>query len=67
MCIRYRADGSRDSDEDAVIRLAAKLLGVTDVESAVARKSAQGKSWTKVIFIKPDDKSTGIHVKNSKR
>ena len=38
------ADGSRDSEEDAVIRLAAKLLGVTDVESAVARKSAQGKS-----------------------
>ena len=38
------ADGSRDSEEDAVIRLAAKLLGVTDVESAVARKTAQGKS-----------------------
>ena len=35
------ADGARDSQEDAIIRLAAKLLGVTDVQSAEARKSAQ--------------------------
>ncbi len=32
------ADGHRSADEDAVIRLAAKLLGVTDRESAVARQ-----------------------------
>ena len=35
------ADGARDSQEDSIIRLAAKLLGVTDVQSAEARKSAQ--------------------------
>ena len=32
------ADGRRTADEDAVIRLTAKLLGVTDRESAVARQ-----------------------------
>lgn len=32
------ADGHRSPDEDAVIRLTAKLLGVTDRESAVARQ-----------------------------
>ena len=35
------ADGARDSQEDAILRLAAKLLGVIDVQSAEARKSAQ--------------------------
>ena len=40
------ADGTRDSEEDAIIRLAAQLLGVTDVESAVARKSAQASPKT---------------------
>ena len=34
------ADGSRDSDEDAEIRLAASLLGVTDRDSALARQRA---------------------------
>lgn len=32
------ADSRRTADEDAVIRLTAKLLGVTDRESAVARQ-----------------------------
>ena len=41
------ADGTRDSEEDAIIRLAAQLLGVTDVESAVARKSAQASQKRK--------------------
>ena len=40
------ADGARDSEEDAIIRLAAQLLGVTDVESAVARQSAQDSPKT---------------------
>ena len=41
------ADGARDSHEDAVIRLAAKLLGVTDVQSAEARKNAQASQKRK--------------------
>ena len=41
------ADGARDSQEDAIIRLAAKLLGVTDVESAEARKSVQTRETGK--------------------
>ena len=41
------ADGARDSQEDAIIRLAANLLGVTDVESAEARKSAQTRETGK--------------------
>ena len=41
------ADGARDSQEDAIIRLAAKLLGVTDVQSAEARKSAQASQTGK--------------------
>ncbi len=32
------ADGSRDAEEDALIRLAANLLGVNDVDSAKARQ-----------------------------
>ena len=36
------ADGSRDDAEDAIVRLAAKLLGVNDVDSARARQRAQG-------------------------
>ena len=32
------ADGSRDADEDALIRLAANLLGVNDRDSALARQ-----------------------------
>ncbi|WP_338548556.1 TerB family tellurite resistance protein [Roseovarius phycicola] len=32
------ADGARDAEEDALIRLAASLLGVNDVDSAKARQ-----------------------------
>ncbi len=35
------ADGERSATEDSVIRLTAKLLGVTDRESAVARQDIQ--------------------------
>ena len=41
------ADDARDSQEDAIIRLAAQLLGVTDVQSAEARKSAQASQKRK--------------------
>ncbi len=32
------ADGERDAEEDALLRLVANLLGISDVESASARK-----------------------------
>jgi len=32
------ADGQRDAEEDAVVRLAASLLGVSDVDTAKARQ-----------------------------
>ncbi len=32
------ADGARDQDEDALVRLVANLLGVSDRDSALARK-----------------------------
>ena len=32
------ADGNRDAEEDALLRLAVSLLGVTDVDSASARR-----------------------------
>ncbi|MDB6452054.1 tellurite resistance TerB family protein [Falsirhodobacter sp. 20TX0035] len=35
------ADGGRDAVEDQLIRLVAKLLGVTDQESALARQKVQ--------------------------
>ncbi|WP_299360323.1 TerB family tellurite resistance protein [uncultured Paracoccus sp.] len=35
------ADGDRSASEDAMIRLAANLLGVTDRESAVARQEVE--------------------------
>jgi uncharacterized tellurite resistance protein B-like protein len=35
------ADGQRDADEDRMMRLVANLLGLTDVESALARKRAE--------------------------
>ena len=35
------ADGARDAGEDAILRLAASLLGVSDVDSARARQRAQ--------------------------
>ncbi|MGR3758972.1 tellurite resistance TerB family protein [Roseobacteraceae bacterium NS-SX3] len=35
------ADGRRDVNEDALLRLAASLLGVSDVESAKARQRAE--------------------------
>lgn len=37
------ADGQRDADEDRVLRLVSGLLGLTDVESALARRRAEGK------------------------
>ena len=33
------ADGNRDAEEDALLRLVVSLLGVTDVDSASARRS----------------------------
>ena len=36
------ADGERDDAEDAILRLAASLLGVNDRDSALARQRAQG-------------------------
>ncbi|EEW57679.1 conserved hypothetical protein [Ruegeria sp. TrichCH4B] len=38
------ADGKRDAEEDALIRLAANLLGVNDVDSAMARKRAESRA-----------------------
>jgi uncharacterized tellurite resistance protein B-like protein len=35
------ADGERDSSEDALLRLASNLLGVSDVESAKARQRVE--------------------------
>lgn len=37
------SDGERDAEEDALIRLAANLLGVNDVDSAKARQRAEPK------------------------
>ena len=36
------ADGVRDQDEDALLRLVANFLGVTDQDSAIARRRAAG-------------------------
>ncbi|MRU13886.1 TerB family tellurite resistance protein [Roseovarius sp. A21] len=38
------ADGERDQDEDALIRLAANLLGVNDRDSALARQRVSATS-----------------------
>lgn len=35
------ADGMRDAEEDRLLRLVANLLGLTDVESALARQRAE--------------------------
>lgn len=35
------ADGERAQDEDALLRLVAKLLGISDVDSAMARQRAE--------------------------
>lgn len=35
------ADGLRGADEDTLLRMVANLLGLTDVESALARQKAQ--------------------------
>ncbi len=37
------ADGSRDYEEDALLRLVASLLGVADRDSGLARQRAEGK------------------------
>lgn len=36
------ADGVRDKNEDALLRLVAPLLGVSDVDSAMARRRIEG-------------------------
>lgn len=36
------ADGQRDADEDAVLRLVTKFLGVSDMDSARARQRVSG-------------------------
>ncbi len=36
------ADGTRAKEEDALLRLVSNLLGITDVDSAEARKRAEG-------------------------
>ncbi len=38
------SDGTRDPDEDALIRLVANLLGITDRDSAVARQRVEGRA-----------------------
>ena len=38
------ADGKRDDDEDALVRLAASLLGVSDVDNAKARQRVTPQS-----------------------
>lgn len=35
------ADGARDDDEETLMRLVASLLGITDVESALARQRVE--------------------------
>jgi uncharacterized tellurite resistance protein B-like protein len=37
------ADGQREADEDALLRLVASLLGITDQESARARQRVMGQ------------------------
>ncbi len=37
------ADGVRDQDEDALLRLVSNLLGVSDIESAKARQRVQAR------------------------
>lgn len=37
------ADGSRSQEEDALMRMIASLLGVSDVDSALARQSIEGQ------------------------
>ncbi len=38
------ADGSRDAGEDSLIRLASKLLGINDRDSALARQRVQKRT-----------------------
>jgi uncharacterized tellurite resistance protein B-like protein len=40
------ADGRRDEDEDALLRLVAPMLGVTDQDSALARRRVEARSRT---------------------
>lgn len=37
------ADGARDQDEDALVRLVCALLGVSDVDSAMARRRVMAR------------------------
>jgi uncharacterized tellurite resistance protein B-like protein len=38
------ADGARDEEEDALIRLVANLIGITDRDSALARQRVEARS-----------------------
>jgi uncharacterized tellurite resistance protein B-like protein len=38
------ADGRRDEDEDALMRLVAPMLGVEDADSALARQRVEGRA-----------------------
>jgi uncharacterized tellurite resistance protein B-like protein len=38
------ADGLRDAEEDRLLRLVTNLLGLTDVDSALARQRAEGEA-----------------------
>ncbi len=37
------SDGERDDDEESLMRLVTNLLGITDVDSALARQRVEGK------------------------
>jgi uncharacterized tellurite resistance protein B-like protein len=37
------ADGTRDDDEESLMRLIASLLGISDVDSALARQRVEGR------------------------
>jgi uncharacterized tellurite resistance protein B-like protein len=41
------ADGTRNAEEDRVLRMVANLLGLTDVQSALARQKSEGLKNTK--------------------
>jgi uncharacterized tellurite resistance protein B-like protein len=40
-------DGARDAEEDRLLRLVANLLGLSDVQSALARQTAENKKAAK--------------------
>ena len=38
------ADGLRDAHEDQILRMVSKLLGLSDIESSLARQRAEAKA-----------------------